>query len=437
MSAEACADGQVRRRGPAARARAAGPRRARPQVRRLRRSRGCRPGGAARGVRALAAGRHPGRRAWLADPDRRAAADRPVAQRAVPQGPGDGRRAAGAAGPGGAGRGRHVDRAVHVLPPGADAGLGDRPHAACGRRADDGRDRERVHGRRGDDGAAHLQGQAKDQGIGGAVPDAGRRGAGGEQAERPPRPLPHLQRGVHEQHRAGVAPGRAVGRGDPADADGAAAASRRRRGHGPARADAADRRAAARAHRRGRRADPAGGAGPDALGSGAHRRGDRARRPGARPRSGRRVPASGRDRRRSRPRRNRRRHRLAADPRPLRVAGSDDGQPDRDAQPGRRGGDGREPGSGPGPARHGRRAARRALPPRRGAGAPAGAGRRHGGGAGALPGGGRADDEPARAALPGAAGGAAQCRRRPRATDDRRRRRCSSVPTMAGGRQGW
>ena len=89
------------------------------------------------------------------------------------------------------------------------------------------------------------------------------------------------------------------------------------------------------------------------------------------PRRGRRVPAPGRDRRRARPRRNRGRHRLAADPRPLRVAGSDDGQPDRDAQPRRRGGDGREPGCGPGPARHGRRVARGALPPRRGAGAPA------------------------------------------------------------------
>ena len=125
------------------------------------------------------------------------------------------------------------------------------------------------------------------------------------------------------------------------------AAARRRRGDRPARADAADRRAAARAHRRGRRADPAGRAGSDALGSGAHRRGARARRPGGEPGRGRRVPAPGRDRRRPRPRGNGGRHRLAADPRPLRAARPDDRQPDRHAQPGRRGGDGREPGGGP------------------------------------------------------------------------------------------
>ena len=73
------------------------------------------------------------------------------------------------------------------------------------------------------------------------------------------------------------------------------------------------------------------------------------------------------------------------------------------------------PAAGLAAARHGRRVARRALPPRRGAGAPAGAGRRHGGGAGALPGGGRADDEPARAALP----------------DDCRRRGSMPAPTTA------
>ena len=181
--AEACADEPVRRRGPAARARAAGPRRARAQVRRLRRRRGCRSGGAARGVRALAAGRHPGGRPRLADPGRRAAADRPVAERAVPRGSGGGRCAAGAAGPRGVGGGRHVDGAVHVLPSGADTGLGDRADAARGRRADDSRDRERVHGRRGDDGAAHLAGQAAHQGVrrcrSGCRPARSRRPAGG------------------------------------------------------------------------------------------------------------------------------------------------------------------------------------------------------------------------------------------------------------------
>ena len=61
------------RRGPAARARAAGPRRARPPVRRLRRGRGRRAGGAHRGGAALAAGRHPGGAARLADRRRRPA----------------------------------------------------------------------------------------------------------------------------------------------------------------------------------------------------------------------------------------------------------------------------------------------------------------------------------------------------------------------------
>ena len=56
-------------------------------------------------------------------------------------------------------------RAVHVLPSGADAGVGDRSDAAGGRRADHGRDRERVPRRRGDDGAADQQGEAADQGL--------------------------------------------------------------------------------------------------------------------------------------------------------------------------------------------------------------------------------------------------------------------------------
>ena len=77
----------ARRRGPAARARAAGPRRARPPVRGLRRRGGRRPGGAARRGRALAARRRSRQpRGWLiqtAD----AAADRPAARRAVAAGP--------------------------------------------------------------------------------------------------------------------------------------------------------------------------------------------------------------------------------------------------------------------------------------------------------------------------------------------------------------
>ena len=128
-------------RGPAARARAAGPRRARPAVRRLRRCRGRRAGGAARGGAALAAGRRAGGAARLADPDRDPPADRPVAQRPVPAGARGARGDARA----GARRGlrprRRARRAVHVLPPVADAGVGDRAHAARGRRPDDRGDR--------------------------------------------------------------------------------------------------------------------------------------------------------------------------------------------------------------------------------------------------------------------------------------------------------
>ena len=55
---------------------------------RLRRGRGRRPGGAARRRRALARRGDPGPAAGLADPDRVPAADRPAAQRAVPDGAG-------------------------------------------------------------------------------------------------------------------------------------------------------------------------------------------------------------------------------------------------------------------------------------------------------------------------------------------------------------
>ena len=90
--AAARAERAARCRGPAARAGAAGPRRARAPVRRLRRRRGRRAGGAARRRAALAARRRPGEPARLAAADRRAAADRPVAQRAVAAAPREHRR---------------------------------------------------------------------------------------------------------------------------------------------------------------------------------------------------------------------------------------------------------------------------------------------------------------------------------------------------------
>ena len=104
-------------RGPAARARAAGPRHARTQVGRFRGRRGRRPGGAARGRRALVTRRHPGGAARVAPADGNAAADRPVAERPLASGARASRRAAAGSGGIGHRRGRHAHRALHVLPP--------------------------------------------------------------------------------------------------------------------------------------------------------------------------------------------------------------------------------------------------------------------------------------------------------------------------------
>ena len=173
---------------------------------------------------------------------------------------------------------------------------------------------------------------------------------------------------------------RALGRGDPLDADAAPAAARRGRGRRPARADAAHRRPAPCAHRRRRRADPARRTGPDALGSDADRRRDRAPR---RARSAGRRSASTSSRPRSPRYTTARRRADDTDwPQILALYGLLEQltrQPGRDAQPRRRRGDGRRPGGGSGRARHRRRAAGRPLPPRRSPRAPAGDGRRHGG----------------------------------------------------------
>ena len=140
----ASAERPASRRGPAARAGAAGPRRPRPPVAAI----SARPRTPSRrrciaAARAVAAGRRPREAARLADPDRRTADDRPAAQRAVAAAAGGARRAASRRRPTSR-RGRHARRALHVLPSGADAGLGDRADAARGRRPDDGRDRARV-----------------------------------------------------------------------------------------------------------------------------------------------------------------------------------------------------------------------------------------------------------------------------------------------------
>ena len=197
---------------------------------------------------------------------------------------------------------RRLDRsAVPLLSRGALAGVADRADAARGRRPDDRRDRERVPRPRGDDGAADQPREADDRRRGRELRAAGhgsrrtpaRRGAA--------HPLSDLQRGLHRELRRADPAARARPRGDPADADAAPAAARRRRGHRPAGADAADPRPPSRAQRTLRRADPARRAGPQPLGSPADRRGRGADRRRAEGGPGRPLPAPGGDR--GRPRR--------------------------------------------------------------------------------------------------------------------------------------
>ena len=63
-----------------------------------------------------------------------------------------------------------LDPAVHVLPPGAVARVGDRADAARRRRPDHGRDRPRVPRARSDDGAADQPREAEHQDVRRAVP---------------------------------------------------------------------------------------------------------------------------------------------------------------------------------------------------------------------------------------------------------------------------
>ena len=112
-----------------------------------------------------------GQPARLADPGRRAAHDRSPARRAGAAAARSGRRRCRrrttarrfrrTSGSDGARRaGRHAHPALHVLPSGAHASIGDCADAAGGRRPDDGRDRQRVPGARSDDGAADQPRQA-------------------------------------------------------------------------------------------------------------------------------------------------------------------------------------------------------------------------------------------------------------------------------------
>src|SRR6266545_5794657 len=104
-------------RGPAARAGAAGARRAGPAPWRLRHLRGRGPGGAAGGVGPVAGRRGAGQPDGLADHGGLPPADRAAARGGGPPPPGGVRRRAGAAGPRTGGRRRHAHPAAAVLPP--------------------------------------------------------------------------------------------------------------------------------------------------------------------------------------------------------------------------------------------------------------------------------------------------------------------------------
>ena len=309
-----------------------------------------------------------------------------MAKRPVAAGPGGARYASGAARARDLRRGRHVDRALHVLPSRADPGIGDRPHAAGRRRFDDVRDRERVPRRRGDDGATDLAGEA----------DASRRPES-RSGCRSPRSAPARMRmvlhvlylifnegytssGGAELHRAELSDeairlARMTHRLLPDDGEvaGLLALMLLIDARRPARTTAGgelvplaeqdrtlwDRAADRRGHRDSRRRD-----GQAARG---------------------RVPDPGCDRCGARPRAAGRGHGLDADPRALRLARAADGQPGRDGQPRGCGRDGRRAVGGPRRARLGRRAAGRPLPGRRGPGASAGDDGRYRGSGRALP----------------------------------------------------
>ena len=136
--------------------------------------------------------------------------------------------------------------------------------------------------------------------------------------------LPRVQRGLlgHRRRRAGAP--RAVRRGDPPRPRARRPHARRARGPRPAGADAAPRLPPRHPRRRRRRARAARRPGPHAAGTAAEiAEGVALVERALRLRPARPVPAAGGHRRPPRPGPERRRHRLAADRRPLRRAGAD------------------------------------------------------------------------------------------------------------------
>ncbi len=186
------------------------------------------------------------------------------------------------------GRGRHAHPALHVLPPVPHRGLADRPHAARPRRAHDGRGRPGAPRSRGHRDPPHHPGEADHQGERRPVPPAVEGRARRAARSRPPRPLPHLQRGLREHLRGKPSAPRPLGRGHPTRAHGAPPAARRSRGCRAPRAHAPHRCPACSADRPARRARSDGRAGSEPLGPRRDQRGDRARE--RRPRPGGRRP---------------------------------------------------------------------------------------------------------------------------------------------------
>jgi len=148
-----------------------------------------------------------------------------------------------------------------------------RAHPPAARRADHGADRARVPGARADHGSAADPGQGQDPRRADPVPGTARAGPARPPRRRAGRAVPHLQRGVHGEHRRPADPGRPVRRGHPARAAPGHADAGRAGGHRAAGPDAADRVPADGPDCPGREPGSAGRPGSEPLGPRAHRRG--------------------------------------------------------------------------------------------------------------------------------------------------------------------
>ena len=187
-----------------------------PRVRRHRHRRGRGPGRLRPRRGALARRRAAAQPGRLDHHHRPQPGDRPAAPGSVPGRPArPGRAAARQPGrgghrtrPGGARARRPAPAAVHLLPSRAEPGRPGRADPPAARRADHHRDRARVPGAGADHGPAAGPGQGQDPGRADPLPGAGRGGPARPPGRRAGRGVPHLQRGVHGQHRRPADPAR-------------------------------------------------------------------------------------------------------------------------------------------------------------------------------------------------------------------------------------